>query len=366
MRILGIETSCDETAAAVVENGTRILSDVIASQASLHAEFLGVVPEIASRAHLELLLPCIQKALCEASLDLSHLDAIAFTRGPGLPGALLMGKVIAQTLSWTHSKPLLGIQHLEGHFFSNLLQTNGRTVPDPLPLPAVALIVSGGHTDLLHIRSLGKYHVLGRTLDDAAGEAFDKLAKLLRMGYPGGPLIDRASRAGNPGAFSLPRPTLPGSFNFSFSGLKTSALYLLKDAGFPIQSPKGMEKLAADPAQWRRRLGASLEDLCASFQEAIVDTLVQKTLHAAQVCSARSLFLGGGVACNRRLREKMKRACGRENLPLFCPPPPLCTDNAAMIASAAYFQLRSGKFPKKSSLSIHPSLPFINWNAEHD
>ena len=334
MRVLGIETSCDETAAAVVEDGRRVLSNVVSSQVHLHRRYRGIVPELASRAHLQKIAPVI-----EAALDVAGgapLDAVAYTRGPGLMGPLLVGKVAAQTLARLLGCPLLGINHLEGHIYA--AELSGR-----LEFPLVALIVSGGHTDLVLSPASGRFRVLGRTRDDAAGEAFDKVARMLDLGYPGGPVVDRLAKEGDPAAVDFPRPHMPETWDFSFAGLKTAVLYHLQR--------RGGERLKT----------AQTRDLCASFQDAIVDTLVAKTLRAALRFRVREVVLGGGVAANSRLRERLAKACLEKGLRVLMPPPALCTDNGAMIAQVATHLLRRGS-PGRG-LRCDPSLPFRNWGA---
>lgn len=334
MKILGIETSCDETAAAVVSDG-RILSNVVSSQVEAHGRFYGVVPELASRAHQQKIASVIADALQEAFPgskvgDLPDLvDAVAFTQGPGLTGALLVGKTAAKTLSWTHELPLIGVNHLEGHAFA--VEFVRKVEP-----PFLALIVSGGHTDLVLVRGPGRYRVLGRTRDDAAGEAFDKVAKLLKIGFPGGPVVDRMSRQGDPQSVKFPRPFLPGTWDFSFSGLKTAVLYHTQ------RFPKTRS-----------------EDICASFQEAIVETLVEKTLEAARNFRVKSIVIGGGVAANSRLREMLSERAREQGFEAHWPPPGLCTDNGAMIALVAEMRFRSGRLPKKSA--VDPSMRMRNW-----
>ena len=338
MRILGIETSCDETAAAVVEDG-RVLSNVISSQVALHRPFAGVVPELASRAHMQKIAEVIDEALERGGSP----EAVAFTRGPGLAGALLVGKVAAQTFGRLRGLPVMGVHHLEGHIFAAELAGT------PPPFPYLALIVSGGHTDLVVVRGYGRYRVLGRTRDDAAGEAFDKVAKLLGLGYPGGPAVERTARGGDPEAFDLPRPILEGSWDFSFSGLKTAVLYTLRDLGL------------ADPQRGllKRPSERVLRDLCASFQEAVVDTLVERTFDAARRMRARGWVLGGGVAANGRLRERFAERALREGLPGTVPPPVLCTDNGAMIARTGEHRLRLRRPGRR--FEIEPALPFESW-----
>ncbi|HAH08328.1 MAG TPA: tRNA (adenosine(37)-N6)-threonylcarbamoyltransferase complex transferase subunit TsaD [Elusimicrobia bacterium] len=337
--VLGIETSCDETAAAVVRGG-RVLSSVVSSQADLHSVYSGVVPELASRAHMERVASVMERAVRGAfggaplSSAKGRLGAVAFTRGPGLAGALLVGKVAAQALARAAGLPLVGVNHLEAHALAIAL-----ALPQRRLFPYLALIASGGHTDLLWVEAPGRYRVLGRTRDDAAGEVFDKVAKLLKLPYPGGPSVERAGRSGDPSAVPFPRPILPGCWDFSFSGLKTAVLYHVRD-----HAPK--------------KAGARfVSDICASFQEAVVDTLIEKTLSAAEHLGARRVVLGGGVAANGRLREKFLARAGRVEV-LF-PPLSLCTDNAAMIAHAGSLRL---KRPLERVLRIDPNLPVRSWS----
>jgi N6-L-threonylcarbamoyladenine synthase len=301
--ILGVETSCDETAAGVVTGDGSILANVIASQADLHARYGGVVPEVASRRHLELVAPVVTEALERASAGLEDLDAVAVTRGPGLIGALLVGLSAAKALAWSHRLPLVPVNHLHGHVASLYLQ------PDPVEPPFVCLLASGGHTLLLEVRDRSGFEVVGSTLDDAAGEAFDKGARLLGLGYPGGAAIDRLAREGDPEAFSLPVARVPG-LDFSFSGLKTALLYTVRDL-----EPQELERRRAD--------------LAASYQRAIVRALVERTLEAAEKTGLERIAVVGGVAANSELRGAMPEAA--------LAPLELCTDNAVMIASAARF-----------------------------
>ncbi|MFQ5987545.1 MAG: tRNA (adenosine(37)-N6)-threonylcarbamoyltransferase complex transferase subunit TsaD [Dehalococcoidia bacterium] len=321
MKLLGIETSCDETAAAVVQDGREILSDIISSQVDIHARYGGIVPEVASRQHLLTAIPIIQEAMAQAQTCWSDLDGIAVTMGPGLAGSLLVGVNIAKAIALAHGLPLVGINHLEGHIYANWLE--GRT-PD---FPCICLIVSGGHTDLLLMRGQGDYLALGRTRDDAAGEAFDKVARILGLGYPGGPAIEQAALGGDSTLHRLPRAWLRGSDDFSFSGLKTAVLRLFQGG-----------------------LGAA--DIAASFQEAVVDVLVTKTVEAAKRLGARQILLGGGVVANRLLRQSMAQ---RSPLPVLSPSPTLCTDNAAMIACCGCFHLKAGNI-SGWDLDIAPNL----------
>jgi len=317
VRLLAIETSCDETAAAVVEDGRRILSSVVSSQAALHAPFGGVVPELASRRHLENIVPVVRAACGQAGVGLAELSGIAVTQGPGLIGALLVGLNLAKALAWGLSKPIVGVSHLEGHLAALSLGD------EPPPYPHVVLLVSGGHTSLYLVRGPGGQEELGQTVDDAAGEAFDKVAKLYGLGYPGGVVIDRLAAAGDPAAIRLPRPRLhDGTLDFSFAGLKTAVMnFRNKHQGEPYR----------------------IEDLCAGFQEAVAEVLVKKTLMAARQQGVGHLALTGGVAANRRLRELMAQTARAEGLGLTLPAPELCTDNAAMIAAAGCHGLRAGR-----------------------
>jgi N6-L-threonylcarbamoyladenine synthase len=300
--ILGIETSCDETATALVTQDGRILANVVSSQAELHAPYGGVVPEVASRHHLELILPAVRRALDEADVGLGDVEAVGVTQGPGLVGALLIGVSAAKALAWTRRLPLIPVNHLHGHVASLF------TGADPLQPPFLCLLASGGHTLLLDVRDRGTFEVVGTTLDDAAGEAFDKGARLLGLGYPGGAEIDRLAREGDPEAFSFPVAKVPG-FDFSFSGLKTALLYTVKELGDDAQSHKA--------------------DLAASYQRAIVRALVERTRAAAEKLGAERIAIVGGVAANSELRASLPEATAA--------PLDLCTDNAAMIASAARY-----------------------------
>lgn len=312
-RILGIESSCDETAAAVLENGRDLLSSVVASQIDLHSKFGGVFPEVASRQHILSIYPVIEEALQNAHLSLSDIDAIAATRGPGLAGSLVVGLNAAKGLALGRNIPLIGVNHLEGHIYSAWIRESTRSVPE---FPLIALLVSGGHSEIILMREHLTYERLGFTLDDAAGEAFDKVARLLNLPYPGGPSIQKTAADGNKGAIAFPRARLDGSWSFSFSGLKTAVLRLVRkyeDNNEPVP----------------------VADVAASFQEAVVDALVSKTIKAAHAFNARQIVVAGGVSANKALREAFQ---SQNEFPVHIPPLSLCTDNAAMIAAAGYFR----------------------------
>jgi N6-L-threonylcarbamoyladenine synthase len=318
MKILGIESSCDETAAAIVEDGQKVLSSVVASQVSLHRKYGGVVPELASRHHVEAILPVIQEALWQAQMDLKKIDGIAVTQGPGLVGSLLVGIAAAKSLSFACNLPFTGVNHLLAHVAAIFLSASH------LDFPFLALVVSGGHTSLFRAESRTRMTLIGRTRDDAAGEAFDKVAKLLDLGYPGGAIIDRLSKEGNRSAIPFPRALLePESLDFSFSGLKTAVLNWVKGKG---EKPS--------PGQIR--------DIAASFQEALVDTLVSKVFRAARREGTRQVVVAGGVACNSRLREKFSQEGESCGISVSFPPPALCTDNAAMVGVAGYYLFQEG------------------------
>lgn len=316
--ILAVETSCDETSAAIVVNGRRILSNVISSQIDLHKKFGGVVPEIASRKHVELVIPVINQALEEASVKLEQVDAIGVTYGPGLVGALLVGLSAAKGLAFSTGKPLIGVHHIEGHIAANYLE-NEMLVP-----PFICLVASGGHSHIVHVADYSRFEIIGQTRDDAAGEAFDKIARALGLGYPGGPIIDKQAANGDSGAVNFPRVRFAdGSLDFSFSGLKTAVLNYLNS-----MAQKGLE--------------VNLPDVCASFQQAVVDVLVGNTIQAAVQKGVRRVALAGGVAANSQLRSGIKAAADKAGMEIIYPRPVLCTDNAAMIGSAAYYEYMRG------------------------
>ncbi|MGE3326833.1 MAG: tRNA (adenosine(37)-N6)-threonylcarbamoyltransferase complex transferase subunit TsaD [Acidimicrobiia bacterium] len=329
--ILGIETSCDETAAAVVAGGSNVLSSVVSSQVDIHAQYGGVVPEIASRAHIELVMPVIAQAVMEAGIEPRQLDAVAATVGPGLIGSLLVGVSAAKALALVWDIPFVAVNHLEAHMYAAFLED-----PD-LELPLVVLLVSGGHTMLVCMEGHGRYRLLGQTIDDAAGEAFDKVARFLGLGYPGGPAIDRIAMQGNPTAFAFPRAMRNEGLDFSFSGLKTAVV----------------NHVRANPE-------VSTADVAASFQQAVVDVLVTKARRAAQQVGAKALALGGGVAANSLLREQFLDACEREGVRGFLPNRAMCTDNAAMIAAAGWWRLASdGPTPLDRGADPNLRLPVL-------
>ena len=318
MLILGIESSCDETAAAVVLDGKKILSNIINSQINIHSEFGGVVPELASRRHVESIIPVIKEALKAANVTLDDIEGIAVTRGPGLIGSLLAGLSVAKSIAYVKDIPLIGVHHIEGHISAIFLEEDQ---PD---FPFIALVVSGGHTSLYFVSDINIPQLLGQTRDDAAGEAFDKVAKLLDLGYPGGVVIDTLAKEGNPRAIDFPRALLSrDSLDFSFSGLKTSVSNYVKN--LPQES-----------------ISEKINDIVASFQEAIVDVLLTKTLNAAKSNHVGTIVLAGGVACNTRLRIRLKEMASQEGLKVFIPSPILCTDNAAMIAAVGDNHLKRG------------------------
>ena len=326
--LLGIETSCDETSAALLEDGRRLRSNVVASQTDLHAPYGGIVPELASRRHIEVILPILDRALADAGATLDDVTAVAVTSGPGLVGSLLVGVSVAKAIAFSRRLPLVAVNHLEGHLAAAHLEF------PTLCYPYVALVVSGGHTHLYHVPAECQYKLLARTRDDAAGEAFDKVAKLLGLGYPGGPAIEREAQSGNPRAIQFPRAIFSdGSLDFSFSGLKTAVVHFLRSrptsaGGTPKDSPLPLK---------------TLRDICASFQQTAVDMLVSRLMQAARDQGVARVVVAGGVACNSALRSALSSEALAEGLQLFVPPPCLCTDNAAMIAVAGWVRLRRGE-----------------------
>ncbi len=331
MLILGIETSCDETSAAIVKNGRLVLSNIVSSQVNLHKKYGGVVPEIAARAHIENIIPVIRDCFDQAKKKWQDIDAIAVTYGPGLITSLLIGVETAKTLAYVKNKPVVAVNHLEGHIYASWLKPT-RNFQFPISnfqFPILCLIVSGGHTMLVLMKNHGEYRTIGQTRDDAAGEAFDKVAKLLKIGYPGGPVIEKWAKKGNAEIFDLPRPMINSKdFDFSFSGLKTAAIKQVKSARLKMQSKK------------------EIADLCVSFQQAAVDVLVFKTIKAAKECKVKSVMLAGGVAANKLLRRTLRDRLKKElpNTLYLAPDISFCTDNAAMIASAGYFHAKNKDF----------------------
>ncbi len=332
MIVLGLETSCDETAAALVQDGRRVLCSTVASQWAIHKPFRGVVPELASRAHVERINEMIDGVLSRKG---QRVDAIAVTTGPGLVGCLLVGTVTARMMAWVRMIPIIGVNHLEGHLFGALVE-HPRLKP-----PFLGLIVSGGHTELIIFKGYGQYETLGATRDDAAGEAFDKVANLLNLPFPGGPSIDREARKGNPTAVAFPRAWIHGTHDFSFSGLKTSVANYVKNT-VPRQR-------------------ATIQDIAASFQESVVDVLVKKTIAAAKTRHMTSIVVGGGVAANSRLRQAFLQAARKEHLRVYLPDLSFCTDNAAMIAAAGYYKLKQA-LGRKETLQVNANLPVVSWN----
>ena len=328
--ILGIESSCDETAAAVVKNGREVLSNIISSQVPIHRKFGGVVPEIASRKHIENVLPVIDEALQQAKVDIKEIDGIAVTYGPGLVGALLVGLSAGKALAFALDKPLLGVNHLEGHVFANFL------VDEELEPPFMALVVSGGHTALMKVKDYNNFELLGQTRDDAAGEAFDKIARVMGLQYPGGPEIELLAKSGNPTAIDFPRALLDKSYDFSFSGLKSSVINYLH-----TEKRSGREVNRADVA--------------ASFQAAIIDVLVKKSVHAMEASGLKKIVLAGGVSANKTLQAELGAAVEAIGVKLVHPKPVLCTDNAVMIACRGYYKFLNNEF-SSMDLNADPAL----------
>jgi N6-L-threonylcarbamoyladenine synthase len=373
MVVLGLESSCDETAAAVVENGERILSSVVASQVLTHERFGGVVPELASREHLQKIGLVVDEALAQAHLRLDQIEGLAVTEGPGLIGSLLVGLVYGKALALSLAKPLVGVSHLEGHIHAVLLENKmarqaGAPVPEATP-PAVTLVVSGGHTSLFLVKvrtadggQLFSYQPLGQTRDDAAGEAFDKVAKLLALGYPGGPVIDSLARLGNAQAVDFGRIKMKGNpLDFSFSGLKTAVLYRVRGTDLAAEAEArrawckaARGRLSTDDL--RAHCSEATLDLIASFQNAVVTDLVERTLAAAERAGVPTILVSGGVACNSLLRARFHQAAEERHLGVFFPSPELSTDNAAMIAAAGYYKLLAGQ-RADASLTAHATFP---------
>ncbi|MGE5491218.1 MAG: tRNA (adenosine(37)-N6)-threonylcarbamoyltransferase complex transferase subunit TsaD [Actinomycetota bacterium] len=334
MLVLGVESSCDETGIALYDSEAGLLSHALHSQVAMHAEYGGVVPELASRDHIRRVVPLLREALKQSGRTLAEVDAIAYTQGPGLAGALLVGSSFAEALGVALNKPTLPVHHLEGHLLSPLLSSN------PPTFPFVALLVSGGHTQLMRVTGVGKYELLGETLDDAAGEAFDKSAKLLGLPYPGGALLSRLAEQGRPGVYELPRPMLhSGDLNFSFSGLKTAVLTLVREQGGDLND-------------------AFKADAALAFQEAIVDVLVKKSLKALKQAGLNQLVVAGGVGANRQLRQKLDSEAKRKRFRVYYPELEFCTDNGAMIALAGALRIQAGSLPKPAGdFAVRPRWP---------
>ena len=375
MRILGIESSCDETAAAMVADGAQILSSVVASQIPTHAKYGGVVPELASREHLRKIEPVVSEACRRAGMGIKDVDGVAVTEGPGLVGSLLVGLVYGKALARALAKPLAGVNHLEGHIHAVLLENKmdrlaGKGV-DEAQLPAVTLVVSGGHTSLFRVGEkhpagnsqpvVFNYERLGQTRDDAAGEAFDKVARLLELGYPGGPIIDQLARWGDAEAVDFGRIKMRGKLlDFSFSGLKTAVLYRVRGTALAVEAEERRAwrrpRHNASTAELRAQCSQATLDLIASFQNAVARDLVERTLAAAEAAQVDSIWVTGGVACNSLLRARFAEASRSRGFRLLVPSPALCTDNAAMIAAAGYHKLRAGQ-AADATLTAHASLP---------
>lgn len=329
--VLGIESSCDETSASVVKNGREVLSNVISSQIDIHKKYGGVVPEIASRKHVELIVPVVNEALEKANVSLSDIDVIGVTKGPGLVGALLVGVSMAKALAYSTNKPLVGVNHIQGHIYANYIQHK------ELEPPFICLVASGGHSHIVLVHDYKNFEILGQTRDDASGEAFDKIARAVGLGYPGGPLIDKCAKDGNPNAIKFPRIYFKdNSYDFSFSGLKTSVLNYLN-----IANQKGED--------------INIPDVCASFQQAVVDVLVHNTLECAKNHGITKIALAGGVSANSCLRKTLSENCEKLGYSCYYPNPILCTDNAAMIACASYYEYLNGNC-SDLDLNAYPSL----------
>lgn len=377
--ILALETSCDETAVALVRNGTTIISNVVASQMDMHQRYGGIVPEVASRQHILSIMPVLQQALAMLPDGWDAIDAVAATYGPGLSGALLVGLNAAKAIAWQRNLPFIGVNHLEAHIYANWLAPDNQPHTPPA-FPAIALVVSGGHTLLVVLNDHGNYQILGQTRDDAAGEAFDKVARIMGLGYPGGPAIERATKDMQKG-ITMPRAWLRDSYDFSFSGLKTAVLHTIQEAQArqspePPARPRRGRRAGATPADSATQEQPSstpasspppsslapavpheqfIAQVAYGFQESVVDVLVTKTTKAAKRYEAREIVLAGGVAANKRLREELTR---RAEVPVRCPPIYLCTDNAAMVAAAAYYRFKMG-IRHSLDLDVNPNLRLV-------
>lgn len=339
MIILAIETSCDETSVSVVENGRKILSNIISSQIPIHAQYNGVVPELASRAHIKNINIVIEEALSKAKIDFNNfnkkIDAIACTQGPGLAGSLLVGIMASKTLSYIYDKPLIPINHIEGHIYSAGIENVG------LKPPFLSVIISGGHTELIIVKDYGKYTFLGGTRDDAIGEAFDKTAKILGLSYPGGPIIDKLAEFGDAKKINFTRPLLKGTWDFSFSGIKTAVLNYSKKVDITNKN--------------------TVNDICAGFRQAVSDTIIYKAFEAAEKYNLKTIALGGGVASNSLIRKMFKATAKNKKIKVFMPSPVYCTDNASMIGLVAYYKYKKTGLKNQSAVKLVPSLTLENW-----
>lgn len=399
MNILAIETSCDETSAAIVRDGRQVLANVIASQIDIHQKYGGVVPEVASRQHILYITPAVNEALEGAGLGWDEIDAVAVTNGPGLAGALLVGVNVGKAIAFARQKPLVGVNHIESHIYANWLLPPGIENQPAPEFPLVCLIVSGGHSEIILIEGHGEYRLLGKTHDDAAGEAFDKVARVMGLGYPGGPLIEKAAQNGDPNKFPFPRSWLKGTYDFSFSGLKTAVLRKVEEYQTPPPKPAPFSGLVAEKAEKVRSEKPTLKppsplavrpvpkklepveevvqkpesgktssklptaDIAASFQAAVIEVLSTKTVQAAQEYGAKHILVAGGVAANKALRGALAARSARVDIPFSYPPPIFCTDNAAMVAAAAYFKLSAeGNQPTSSNweLDIRPGWEIVH------
>jgi N6-L-threonylcarbamoyladenine synthase len=359
MNILAIETSCDETSVAIVQDGRQVLANIIASQIDIHQKYGGVVPEVASRQHILYITPVLKEALEKANLAWANIDAVAVTNGPGLAGALLVGVNVGKAIAFARQKPLVGVNHLESHIYANWLIPPDTEEPSAPPkFPAVCLIVSGGHTEIVLLKGHSDYQLLGKTQDDAAGEAFDKVARLLGLGYPGGPLVEKAALQGDPHRFTFTRAKMKGAYDFSFSGLKTAVLRKVEEYQAPPAKPTPFSGAKPPPAKAPKPAISQklpVADLAASFQASVTETLASKTVDAAKEYKAKVILLAGGVAANKALRNALSAHAAKPDkpIPVLFPPPVFCTDNAAMVAAAAYFKLTNRKL-----------TPEINWGLD--
>lgn len=368
MNILALETSCDETSAAIVKNGREILASVIASQIDIHQKYGGVVPEIASRQHILYITPVLNETLATAGLTWAGIDAVAVTNGPGLAGALLVGVNVGKAIAFAHQKPLVGVNHIESHIYANWLIPPGEEAGKPPAFPLVCLIVSGGHTEIILIENHGSYHLLGKTQDDAAGEAFDKVARVIGLGYPGGPMVEKAALEGNSARFPFTKSKLKGTYDFSFSGLKTAVLRKVQEYQAPPPKPASFSGLEQEKAlKLTAKSSAVLKtgnqlnlqekepekvvstlpvaDIAASFQASVVEVLAEKLVQAAIEYSAQHILIAGGVAANKALRGGIEARAKKAGIPFSFPLPLFCTDNAAMVGSAAFFKLMETGLP---------------------